>query len=83
MRTGPLPTMSRLMEFFRYNQTLEQRFGVVIDDKIFEDPSSDGSCPALELAVGLGCGYFLIKGATKPERVAKLWAYQEIVKTEL
>jgi hypothetical protein len=77
IRSGPLPTLSSLFDFFRHISSLdiEQRFGLVIDDKIFEEAHPEGDCVALDLAVGLGCEYFLVKGATKPERVNKLYAY--------
>lgn len=82
IRTGPLPTLSQLFAFFRHINSLDivDRFGMVIDDKLFEDVTADGDCWALDLAVGLGCEYFLVKGATRPERISKLYAYSQIVK---
>lgn len=39
LRTGPLPTMSHLFEYLRHLNTMEldHRFGLIIDDKVFED----------------------------------------------
>jgi hypothetical protein len=39
LRTGPLPTMSQLFDYLRYlnSMELENRFGLIIDDKVFED----------------------------------------------
>lgn len=85
IRSGPLPTFTQLFDYWRHINSLdiEHRFGMVIDDKIFEDAHPEGECSALDLAVGLGCDYFLIKGATKPERTSKLYAYSQIVKSGL
>jgi hypothetical protein len=54
---------------------IEQRFGLIIDDKVFEDPAADTECNVLDLAIGLGCDYLYVKGVAKPERVAKIYAY--------
>ena len=82
LRTGPLPTISHLFEYLRHlnRLDLDHRFGLIIDDKVFEDQQPDVECSALDLAVGLGCDYFYVKGCTKPERIAKLYAYSQIVK---
>ena len=79
LRTGPLPTLSELFNFWRYLNTLEieNRFGIIIDDKVFEDASPDTECSVLDLALGLGCEYLYVKGVAKPERVAKIYAYAE------
>jgi hypothetical protein len=39
LRTGPLPTMSQLMEFVRYKASLPManQWRLIIDDKIFEE----------------------------------------------
>ena len=56
---------------------LESRFGIIIDDKVFEDAVPDTECSVLDLALGLGCDYLYVKGVTKPERVSKIYAYAE------
>ena len=70
MRTGPLPTMSDLFDYWRYLNSLElqQHFSIIIDDKVFEEPSAKMESNALYLALGLGCEFLHVKGIAKPER---------------
>ena len=77
LRTGPLPTMSDLFDFWKYSASLpiENRFSYIIDDRTFEEVNSEMECPIIDLGMGLGCEYIHVKGVGKPERVAKVIYY--------
>jgi len=85
LRTGSLVCLSQLMDFFKYISSLgiENQFGLIFDDKIFEDQQSDVESSGMDLAFGLGCEYFHVKGVCKPERIAKVYAYAEMIRNGL
>lgn len=77
LRTSAIATTSDLFDFFRYNASLydEARFTFVIDDRVNEEVQSEADCAVVDLGIGLGCEYVMLKGCAKPERAAKINHY--------
>lgn len=77
IRTSPLSTVSDLFDFWRYSASLsdENRFSIIIDDQVNQEVQSELDCSVVDLGIGLGCDYVLIKGCNKPERLAKIQHY--------
>ena len=77
LRTGPLPTMSDLLDFWKYTAQLDpsRRFQIIIDDRACEEVSPEIESSVIDLGLGLGCEYILIKGIAKPERINKVFAF--------
>ena len=77
LRTGPLPTVSDLLDFWKYRAQLDpsRRFSIIIDDRGFEEVSPEIESSVIDMGLGLGCEYVLIKGIAKPERMNKVFHY--------
>ena len=77
IRTGALPTMSDLFDFWRYQASVSDlnSFAMIIDDKVNEEVQSESDCVTIDLGMGLGCDYILLKGCAKPEKIAKIQHY--------
>jgi enolase len=71
-------TMSEMIDFFRLIKNTyppEIQFSFVINDNKFD--VNNGAI--VDVAVGLGCEYLNIKGFFRPEKIAKIFRYAEIV----
>lgn len=71
-------TMSEMIDFFRLIKNtypLEIQFSFIINDNKFD--INNGSI--VDMAVGLGCEYLSMKGFFRPEKIAKVLRYAEIV----
>ena len=77
IRTSPLDTISDLVDFFRYSWQLpeDSRFSMIIDDQVNQEVASEADCRTIDLGVGLGCEYVLVRGCAKPERQAEIYHY--------
>lgn len=77
LRTSPLSTVSDLFDFWRYSASLsdEQRFSIIIDDQVNQEVQSELDCSVVDLGIGLGCEFVLVRGCAKPERLAKIQHY--------
>ena len=77
IRTGPLATISDLIDFCRYRASLAEslRFSLIFDDRVNEEVQSDVDCSAVDLGIGLGCEFVYVKGCGKPEKTAKILHY--------
>lgn len=74
IRTGALQTVSDLFDFWRFQASVsdQNRFELIIDDQVNEEVKSDNDCTTIDLGLGLGCDYILVKGCARPEKVAKI-----------
>ena len=74
IRTSPLDTISDVLDFFRYGASLnpDSRFSIILDDKINEEVQSENDCYSVDLSIGIGCEFALIRGCSKPERFAAI-----------
>jgi len=62
------------MDFFRYSYSLREdgRFSLIIDDQVHQEIQNEMECRVVDLGIGLGCDYVLIRGCAKPERIAQI-----------
>lgn len=56
---------------------------MIIDDQVNQEVQSDDDCRAIDLGIGLGCDYVLIRGCGKPERLAEILHYASYKQKEL
>jgi len=74
---GQLQSMSEMLQYFVHADNLEEerRFSMVINDCQVDSPHYTG---IVDLAVGLGCQYLVLKGCSKIEKVCKIARFCEI-----
>ena len=79
IRTGPLSTISDVLDFLRYSANLsdDNRFTLIIDDQVNQEVQSELDCFNVDLAMGLGCEYVFLRGCSKPERIMKIQHYAQ------
>ena len=77
IRTSPLATVSDLLDFIRYSASLanDNHFSLIFDDQIHEEIQSEDNCTVIDLGIGLGCEFILIKGCARTEKVSKIQHY--------
>ena len=71
-----------MLDYFRIVKTKfseERQFTHIINDNKFD--AVNGAI--IDLAVGLGCEYLNMKGFFRPEKIAKVLRYSEIVQERL
>ena len=61
--------------FVKTNYSEERQFQLIINDNKYD--SLNGSI--VDYAMGLSCEYLNMKGFFKPEKIAKVLRYQEII----
>lgn len=72
-----MDTISDLIDFFRHSHSMseENRFALVIDDQVHQEVQSEADCRAIDLGIGLGCDYVLVRGWGRPERCTEIFHY--------
>mmetsp|Transcript_42840 Transcript_42840/g.56627 ORF Transcript_42840/g.56627 Transcript_42840/m.56627 type:complete len:103 (+) Transcript_42840:1770-2078(+) len=77
IRTSSLDTISDLIDFFRYSFAIreESRFAMIIDDQVNQEIQSELDCRAIDLGIGLGCDYVVVRGCAKAERLLEILHY--------
>lgn len=71
-------TVGELLEFIRgvkKNYPEERQFSTIINDNKYDANTS----AIVDLAVSTGCEYLNIRGFYRPEKIAKVFRYAEII----
>ena len=85
IRTSPLDTMSDLIDFFRYSFNIceENRFAMIVDDQVHQEVQSEMDCRNIDLGIGLGCDYVLVRGCARAERMMEVFHYASYSRKQL
>ena len=85
IRTSPLDTISDLIDFFRYSFAVceENRFAMIVDDQVHQEVQSELDCRTIDLGLGLGCDYVLVRGCAKAERFTEVFHYASYQRKQL